>query len=45
MTFIEKTNMILVTTHVGVYIYLAKMETKLEEIEIVSNTLVYSLPM
>jgi hypothetical protein len=32
MDFIERTNMILVTSAVGVYIYLAKMDTKLQEI-------------
>ena len=36
MDFVEKTNMILITSSVGVYIYLAKMETKLESIEIVT---------
>lgn len=35
MDYNSKTNMILITTSVGVYIYLAKMEAKLEEIEIV----------
>lgn len=30
MSFVASTNMILVTTAVGVYIYLCKMESKLE---------------